>query len=386
MKKPVLFRIVNKLGIASGVSQRLLHVLPLLQDAFEVHVATYREGGTAEALFREKGIPVHHVPLPGKWNPVGLYRLARLLRENGADIVHTHSFSGNISGILAAALAGVPVRVGQVHSRGQHWYGTTELRRKKQRLEEYCVHSLFTRKILFPSKSAREYFAAHCPVSPQKLHLLYNGVRLPDPPSPEDAAARADLRARYGVLPDQTLLGFVGRLAGGKGLHFAFSFMGKLRALGRDARLLVVGSAGSAAADAMYQAKAGSAGPGTILFSGAQVDPYPFYRAFDAFFFPSESWTEAMPGAVLEAAAHGLPVLSRENPAVREIAEFYPNIHFMADEDDPILTLERLLALPPADTSALEENFSIRAMADKTLALYDRLLSGSARSRAGRSS
>ncbi|MDR2076877.1 MAG: glycosyltransferase family 4 protein [Desulfovibrio sp.] len=372
MKKPVLFRITNNLGIG-GVAVRLRLVLPLLREAFDVHVVTYRREGEFATFLREQGIAVHHLPLRGKWNPWGLRGLARLLREHGARLVHTHSFGGNISGILAAALAGAPARVAQVHTRGQHWYGRTELHRKKQRLEEYCVHSLFTQKIIFSSTLARDYFVSHCPVSREKLHLLYNGIRLPDPPCAAAAAAAAELRARWNIPPGRKLLGFVGRFAGGKGVEFALKFVRRARAAGKDCGLLLVGGADSAAEEARYRALGAEAG---ICFAGPQPDPYPFYRCFDGFFFPSESWTEAMPGAALEAAAHGLPILSRENPAVREIAAFYPAIHFMADEEDPVLALDRLFALPPASTRAVEENFSIRAMADKTLDLYDRLLSG----------
>ncbi|MDR2160746.1 MAG: glycosyltransferase family 4 protein [Desulfovibrio sp.] len=371
MRKPVLFRVVNNLDIG-GVSRRLQQLLPLLQDAFEVHVATYHRAGALSPHFREMGIAVHHLPLRGKWNPAGLRRLARLLREHRAAIVHTHSFGGNISGILAATLAGVPVRLAQVHTRSQHWYGKTELRRKKQRLEEYLVHSLCTHAVLFASPLALEYFASHCPVSRKKLLLLHNGIRLPEPPSTPPPTA-ADIRRRYGIPPERRLLGLVGRLTAGKGVEFAVRFLQRARAAGQDYGLLILGKADGPEQEARYRALGESAGG--VCFAGLQEDPYPFYRCFDGFFFPSESWTEAMPGAVLEAAAHGLPILARENPAVREIAAFYPAIHFMADADDPVLTLDRLFALPPADTRAVADNFSIRAMADKTLALYDRLLS-----------
>ena len=207
VRRPVLFRVVNNLGIG-GIAMRLRQVLPLLRDAFEIHVVTYREEGELAPLLREQGIAVHHLPLPGKWHPSGLYRLARLLRKHGTSLVHTHSFGGNISGVLAAVLAGVPVRIAQVHVRSQHWYGKTELRRKKQRLEEYCVHSLFTRKILFPSRAALEYFAARCPVAPDKLLVLHNGVRPADPPEPGNAGEA--FRVRHGLSPGCILLGLVG--------------------------------------------------------------------------------------------------------------------------------------------------------------------------------
>lgn len=374
--KPVVFRLFNNLEVG-GVTSRLRQVLPLLLDEFDVHMVTYRKEGVLGPEFREKGIHVHHVPLRGKWNPSGLRALAALFREHRADVVHTHAFGGNVSGILAAAMAGVPVRLGQVHTRHQHWYGKTELHKKKQRLEEYLIHKFLSHKVIFPSRAALDYFHAHCPVAADKLYVLHNGVRLPEDPDPAlpsrpgamDPAVR-ELRQRFGIPPRRRVLGFVGRLAGGKGLGFAFSFVQRLREAGHDYCLLVVGSSGKEAMDSSFREQAAVLGEELVYFAGAQSDPYPFYHAFDAFFFSSESWTEAMPGTALEAAAHGLPVLSRENPAMREIAEYYDGIHFMHDDDEPAEAIAALEALPVADTRRLKENFSIQAMADKTKKLY----------------
>lgn len=375
-KKPVLFRVTNNLDIG-GVTTRLRQVLPLLLDAFEVHVVTYRRQGVLVEEFRDKGIHVHHVPLSGKWSPRGIWALARLMRQENADIVHTHSLGGNISGILAAARAGVRVRMGQVHTRQQHWYGKSALHRRKQRLEEYWIHTMFSHRVLFPSRTALEYFYGLCPVAREKLHVLYNGVRLPDPPlSPEAAMAeKAALRERHGIAPGTRVIGFVARLTRGKGLSFAFDFMGRLRASGRDACLMIVGSSGDEERDRHYAAMAEDmAGPGAVCFTGRQSQPYAYYRLFDAFFFPSDPWTEAMPGAVLEAAMHSLPILSRENPAVREVAEYYPGIHFMKDGDDPEIALAALDALPPPVPGRLENQFGIESMAERTMTLYHELL------------
>ena len=414
-RKPVVFRLFNNLEVG-GVTSRLRQVLPLLLDEFDVHMVTYRKEGVLGPEFQSKGITVHHVPMRGKWNPSGLMRLARLFRECGADIVHTHAFGGNISGILAATLAKVPVRLGQVHTRQQHWYAKTELHRKKQRFEEYCVHSLFSHKVIFPSRAALEYFHAHCPVAEKKLYVLHNGIRLPEDvlpsfieePShqgvtaergavsvatpgaapemmsgaipgaalrrePRDAGALA-VWERFGIRPDQKVLGFVGRLTGGKGVGFALSFMERLHRERPDHCLLIVGASGNEEKDAALRRQAEALPSGLVHFAGAQSDPYPFYRAFDGFFFPSESWTEAMPGTVLEAAAHGLPILARENPAVREVAEYYSGIYFMSDNDDPAHAVDSVYSLPLADASRLRENFSIHSMAEKTKALYRELL------------
>ncbi len=371
--KPVLFRVTNNLDVG-GITSRLRQVLPVLAQEYQVHVVTYAKQGILVEELQDKGITVHHCPLSGKWSPQGLVKLARLLHAHKANIVHTHSFGGNISGLLAAALARVPLRVGQVHVRQQHWYGRTEFRRKKQMLEEFLVHSLCSHGVLFPSQAALAYFAQHCPLPAQKLHLLYNGIDLSrcllgaaeTGPSPA-----VELRARLGIAPDYKILGFVGRLIPVKGVEFALNFMRRLPVSAKYC-LVFVGTSGDAKRDAALKEQAAS--DGRIYFVGLQRDPHPYYRAFDAFFFPSEAWTEALPGTVLEAAAHGLPILARENDTVREIATFYDGIHFMQDDADSLKTLAALDAMPRAQPERIWETFSIEAMAKRTITLYNNLL------------
>ena len=120
--KPVLFRVTNNLKIG-GVQRRLRALLPLLTDRYDVHVVTYKERGVFFDELAQLGVHVHFLPRKGHWDPVAIWKLARLFRRHHADIVHTHSFGRNIFGILAAALARVPVRIGQVHSRDTgHFY------------------------------------------------------------------------------------------------------------------------------------------------------------------------------------------------------------------------------------------------------------------------
>ncbi len=371
--KPVLFRVNNNLNIG-GITSRLRLVLPLLCNDYSVHVVTYRTEGILADELRDKGISVHHVPIPSKWSPLGIHALAKLLRKENARIVHTHSFGGNISGILAASLAKVPVRIGQVHTRQQHWYGKTELHRKKQMFEEYCVHSLFSDAVLFPSQAALDYFVPHCPVAARKLEVLYNGVSLPQRGEGESL----DLRAMLDIRPGVKILGFVGRTADSKGLDFAFSFMRRLREKSPDYCLVVVGDVEKSETGRIFKVEADKLGGKLIHCVGLRRNVAPFYNAFDGFFFPSEPWSEALPGVVLEAASLGLPILSRHNDTVREIAGFYPAVHFMDDEDDPLEAVTSLFALPPASPDPIRKIFSVEAMAARTKALYERLLRGKA--------
>jgi glycosyltransferase involved in cell wall biosynthesis len=81
-----------------------------------------------------------------------------------------------------------------------------------------------------------------------------------------------------------------------------------------------------------------------------------------------------MPGVVLEACSHGLPVLARRTAPLEEIREYYDRILFMDDAQPVAERLQAALAMPPADRSRLYAEFSIDAMRDRTLALYEKLL------------
>jgi len=362
--KPVLFRVTNNLKIG-GVQRRLRALLPLLTSDYEVHIVTYKDKGVFFDELADLGIRTHFMPRKGHWSPAGLARLAGLFRSHRADIVHTHSFGGNISGILAAAMARVPVRIGQVHLSELHWYGRTAWRRKKQMFEETLVHRLFSHRVLFVSRESRDYFQQHTGLPDALLTVLHNGLALPDTVS---AAPRNELSVPEGRI----LIGFVGRLSRGKGADFFLD-------LARDAErqkpgkfhFAVVGDGEGLKTLRERSAELGLSD--TVTFLGERRDVHRCYAALDCLAFCSEPGVEGMPGVVLEACAHGLPILARRTAPLEEIRRHYSRIAFL-DETAPVADqLDSALGLPAADQRGFRNEFSIEAMRDRTLALYAEL-------------
>lgn len=364
-KRPVLFRVTNNLHIG-GVQRRLRALLPLLTEHYDVHVVTYKDKGVFFDELAAHGVRTHFLPHRGHWNPRSVLALARLFREHNADIVHTHSFGGNISGIPAAALARVPVRVGQVHLSELHWYGATFWRRKKQMLEERLVHRFLTHRVLFVSRESRDYFQRHTGLPESMLKILHNGLDFPRNVTPRT-------RAELGIPEKPKLIGFVGRITRGKGLE---DFLNLARAACVEApdefHFMVIGDGDALPAHKAWAKKEGLAGQ--ITFLGERRDMHQCYAALDALLFCSAPGVEGMPGVALEACAHGLPVLARRTPPLEEIRDYYGRIAFLDDQDSAAGQLRRVLALPPDDTARLREEFSIEAMRDRTIRLYDELL------------
>lgn len=63
--------------------------------------------------------------------------------------------------------------------------------------------------------------------------------------------------------------------------------------------------------------------------------------------FCSEPGVEGMPGVVLEACAHGLPILARKAAPIEEIRVHYDRIAFLHDKLPAAEQLNAALGLPP---------------------------------------
>jgi len=75
------------------------------------------KGRLAEDLERE-GVPVHALGKKPRLDLGALWRLARLMRAERADVVHTHLWTSSFWGRLAALLARHPRLEDRGHVRG----------------------------------------------------------------------------------------------------------------------------------------------------------------------------------------------------------------------------------------------------------------------------
>jgi glycosyltransferase involved in cell wall biosynthesis len=366
MTKPVLFRVTNNLNIG-GVQRRLRSLLPRLLPYYDVHVVTYKDKGIFFDELASLGVKSHFIPLKGKWDPVGIYKMSRLFKKYNAQIVHTHSLGGNISGILAAAMAKVPVRVAQVHLCHLHWYAQKKLHKKKQIFEEKIIHKLFTHKIIFVSQQSLNYFQKNTKLPKNKLIIIHNGFELPTATD-----VKIHLKKKYLDHVDQKIIGFIGRIARGKGVNFFIHFAQEILKQDKDRYKFLIIGGGNLAPWQQYVNDHKLTKH--ILFLGEKKNISDYYRILDCLLFTSEPFAEGMPGVVLEACAVGLPILARLSEPIKEIKEYYSRIKFIDEQKTPAENLNAVLSLPPCSLENLKKEFSIENMLNKTLNLYNSLV------------
>lgn len=370
-RKPVLVTVTNEFGLG-GVQLLHARVLPLLTDRYDVHLVGYRAKGILFDSLPDKGVKTHFLPNHGRFHVRTLWDYARFFTALRTDIVHSHGHSPNIFASLAGRLAGVPVRIGQIHSTGLHWYASSPLRRRKQALEESLVYRACMHKMVVISREMLNKSRQMLKLPDKAFALVHNGVPFPTPPA--TVPPEALLRQRFARQPGEILVGFVGRLVPEKGLDFLLDTMEVWVAAGLPVRLAIIGC-GEAELVERWQQRAAAIGDGQrVLWLGEQADTHLYYPQFDAFVLTSDPGMEGMATVMLEAASHGLPILARRAAPEEEVRPYYSRLTFFEEHENPAAALTAALRLPPDASNAIR-HFSIEAMAERLDALYTSLLS-----------
>jgi glycosyltransferase involved in cell wall biosynthesis len=292
------------------------HLADLAARGFDVTVVS-SPGPLLDDLAASEGVARAGVPISREISPlrdlVSLARLTRTLRRLRPDLVDAHTLKAALLAMIAARLAGVPVRVYHVH--GLRHVTTTGLRRALLRACERVTSSLATR-VLCVSRSVARAALAEGLIPARKTAVLLGGsIAGVDATGrfvpPRDDGERRAARVALGLPPEARVIGFVGRLVRDKGVAELAAAWSVLRARHPDLRLLVVGERepGDPVPDAVLAALAGDR---RVLLAGHDRETPRYYRAMDVVALPT--YREGFPVVPLEAAAMGLPVVATEVP------------------------------------------------------------------------
>ncbi|MEO5740623.1 MAG: glycosyltransferase family 4 protein [Vicinamibacterales bacterium] len=150
------------------------------------------------------------------------------------------------------------------------------------------------------------------PGSPVSLSVIHNGISLP-----HDGSGRHTMRADFGWTNE--LVGIiVARIDGRKGHRTLLESFHELHQSDLPVRLLIVGD-GQERANVERLAQERGLGPDIVRILGSRSDIDALLDASDFFVLPSDR--EGLPLSVLEAMAHGLPVIASNVGGIPEVVE-----------------------------------------------------------------
>jgi glycosyltransferase involved in cell wall biosynthesis len=289
--------------------------------------------------------------------------LARLLRKDRIDIVHSFLFKANGYAWSACLLAGVSRLV-------------TSARNCKEigALRDWVNRLAFSASdaIICNGEAVRSFSARHFNIPMGKSVVIYNGIDLDRyRPAPTDGDGAGK--------PEDKLVITVGRLVPQKDLELFIEAAKLLDQEYKGARFLVVGD-GPCRSDLMRCAEA-SGLDGKLTFAGERDDVPDLVAQAEVFWLTSR-W-EGLPNVLLEAMACGKPVVARDVGACRELIQ-HSETGFLVPERDAQTFAHytmKLLSNPPyareiglAGRRKVEEKFSVAQMSEATQMLYHYLL------------
>ena len=271
---------------------------------------------------RERGVAVTELPrLQREMSPTQdlavLWALFRLFRRDRPHIVHTHTAKAGALGRVAAALAGVPVRIHTFHG---HVLGGGYFSEAKTRFYvevERLLGRVSSRLVVLSNRQAGQMSEDLAIASRDAFEVIPLGLELADFVHIDPDAARRQARAALGLADETLAIAIVGRLVPVKNHELVLDAMSLLRdKVPNPVRLFVVGGG-----ERERELRTYAAGRGVsdhVEWLGWRGDLAALYPAMDA--LALTSFDEGTPVAIIEALVAGTPVVARAVAGCRKFS------------------------------------------------------------------
>jgi len=386
-------RIAHLTTVDISLRYLLLNQLRYLQEQGYDVTAISAPGPHVPAL-RSAGIRHIAVPMTRRtFTPladlIAVGRLSAVMRDERFALVHTHSPKGGLVGQLAARRAGVPVVANTIHG-----YYFTERHSAIRRHLHMTLERLAARHsdvIFFQNDEDLLTARRERLGRPAQWRYLGNGIDLQRfNPRAIDTRRVGALRQELGLPVGTTTVGFVGRLVREKGILDLLRAMRTVSEEFPDARLLVVGQAEPAKADAVVPHRLPALLRAGVIFAGEREEMPELYALMTVLALPS--YREGFPRAPMEASAMGIPCVVSDIRGCRQVVDAGRNGMLVPAGDVPGLAAAVLDILRHPDRSRrlgeegrriARERFDERAVFTRIADEYARLLesTGSSMSR-----
>jgi glycosyltransferase involved in cell wall biosynthesis len=327
-----------------GVERWLLGVAQELESTdIQIDILVHTdEPGILDDELRRLGVNI--IPLLDYKKPIKyIFNLYKILKEHGPyDVVHSHVlyFSGVV--LLAARLAGVPVRISHTHSNRSDIEPKTGVRSYYIRFMKVLIKLFANRYVAVSQEAHKSLHKGN--VSEHQLEILYCGIK-----HLNNININVHLKNSFGIDDDKLVLGHVGRMSEPKNHKFLLEIFTELRKK-TDSVLVLIGD-GELKDEVISDINKLSLNDDVILL-GSREDAVDIMASiFDVIAFPS--LYEGLPLTVVEAQAVGIPIIVSEN--ITKEAEFDSElVSYLPLSNSAEVWADAILKLPHPDQRGLK--------------------------------
>lgn len=305
-KKKLVIATDNFLPRWDGIARFLSEIISRLYKSYDITVIAPDYG-----TYEDPHIKIVRIPLM-KMFKVGDFSLPQFKRGiiaktiKDADIVFTQTI-GPIGGtaVKVARHYNKPL-VAFIHSI--EWelvpraMGTSFLKKYGQIIAKHVARKMYNRcdLLIMPTQGTSELFLwNNIRTKSVIVHLGVDTKKF----CPPTAESDTDIREQLGLLPEDIIIGYHGRIGREKDLITLLRAYTRLQQNDRRLRLLIVG-------DGVESVKKQLASRQGVILAGAKNNPIPYLQIMDIYCMTSLTETTSL--SVLEAMSCGLPVISTE--------------------------------------------------------------------------
>ena len=366
-----VLHLINTLSTGGAEMHLLTLCRYLKRQNVEIVVVCLREhvkdSRSLRLDFEEEAIRVINLQADSRYDSLFLGRIARVLREERPDILHTHLPRADFAGAFARVFHPGLVWVCSVHAiYSEDWSGRWSL----------PLFNLLWRRadvMVCISHAVREWLVGRG-VPPDKARVIHYGIE-----PAKFSEPRVNLREQWG-LNDNAVVGSIGRLELRKGHDLLIQAMPELCMRVPSARLLIAGH-DPRGYGATLRRLIDRLGLGEkVRLVGFQNDVVSFLNALDVFAFASSS--EGFGQVLVEAMAAAKPVVASKISPLTEIV-VDGNTGLLVEPGDPTAFADAIMSLlkNPIERERMglrgrervKKFFTAERMARQTLALYEEM-------------
>lgn len=377
MAPPILIaHVIHRLamgGLENGLINLLNHGLA---DRFRHAIICMTDYTDFRDRIESKEVEVYAIRRKAGRDWQATYRLFNLIHRLKPDIVHSRGLSG-LNSLLPAVLSGVPARIHGEHGRDMGDLDGSS--RKGQWVRR--LHRPLVSHYVALSQDLENYLETKIGVPSQCISQIYNGVNCNI--FRPAIAERESLPDFDSSSRDTFVVGTVGRMEAVKDqVNLTKAFIHLVNSVPKHKDRLRLAIIGDGPLRSQCESMLDEVGlRRQAWLPGARADVADMMRRMDLFVLPSLA--EGISNTVLEAMATGLPIVATAvggNPELVEdgvTGRLVPAADpiALADAIAPyVLNLEMARQQGVASRLRAEARFSIEAMVDRYVQVYDRVL------------
>lgn len=287
------------------------------------HVIGVSSAGEDLNIVKEReGIEVHAINMERQVNLtkdiVSLWKLYRLFKRVNPDIVHSITPKAGLLSMVAARLAGVPIRI--------HTFTGLIFPYKKGLFQKILISMdrllCCCATHIFPEGEGVRNDLINYHITPKKLKIIANGnvnginTSFFSPDLYSDTQNK-QLRQELSIVEDDFVFIFIGRLVRDKGINELIEVFYQLSEQYSSIKLLLVGPFESELDPLDGKTLEIINSNTSIIHVGFQSDVRPYFAISNALAFPS--YREGFPNVVMQAGAMGLPSIVTDINGCNEI-------------------------------------------------------------------